>query len=65
MYEEDKETLENLLDCTSLREVLEALIEICDAKAEYTRDTLNDVHLARTWERDAGKLVAMLEYIKN
>ena len=45
------EILEEMIDRKSLWEVLEALHEICYAKAEHLRANWQDTEAAREWER--------------
>ncbi len=42
-------SLEALVDANGLANVLEALAELCDAKAEHVEANWQDVGLARLW----------------
>jgi len=45
----DKDTLEAMIDGASVCEVLAALAEICDGKAEHVLTNWQDKALAREW----------------
>ncbi len=48
--------LENLVDANGLSNVLEALSEICFAKASHLEEAWQDASTAKTWERDGHKI---------
>lgn len=50
------EKLENLVDATSLTDVVLALARMCNEKAEHDRVNWNAVHTAATWDNAAKKL---------
>ena len=51
---EERNTLENLIDCTSIQAVLEALSDICGEKAEHIRSNWADIALAKQWDTACG-----------
>jgi len=53
------EDLEDMIDRSSLEEVLVGLAQICYEKAEHLRSNWQDEGAARIWERDAKKLDAL------
>jgi hypothetical protein len=55
-YERVLETLEHLVDETSLGFVLEKMSEICSLKAEHIRNAWQDDGTADRWEETAGDL---------
>jgi len=55
-WEELKEKIEAIVDATSVREVLDALEEVCHEKAEHVRSNWQDEGLAIAWNL-AGKYV--------
>jgi hypothetical protein len=48
--------VEQLVDRMRLEGVVEALIQVCHAKAEHLRTNWQDKNAADSWERDAKKL---------
>ena len=48
--------LEDILDKSSMRNVLDALGEICYEKAEHIRINWQDEPLAKLWDKQGGKL---------
>lgn len=52
--DEDSRTLESLIDKHNLDEVVQALADICFAKAEHLQANWQDAATAKTWNR-AGK----------
>lgn len=59
---EQQETLEGLVDRTSLQEVLEALGEMCHSKASHLRVNWQSYYEAREWEK-VGRKLDSLSYI--
>lgn len=53
MTQDQKNRLEEMVDLTSLTEVLEALEEICYLKAEHLRTNWQDKVSAKLWEHDS------------
>lgn len=49
LTEKEAETLEQILDATSLRQVLKALGSICYAKAAHIAEAWQDRPLAQKW----------------
>jgi hypothetical protein len=60
--EEDKETIEGMVDGMSLKGVLRLLEEIACEKAEHLRD-IEDWPLAKEWERTGWKLGKWIEQL--
>lgn len=56
LSEAEKATLEQLIDAATLSAVLEAISEICGAKAEHIRHSWNDTALARYWDNACGRV---------
>ena len=54
-----KNALEAQIDSSSLEDVIDALSEICQEKAEHIRSNWGDYALALHWER-AGNMLATL-----
>lgn len=52
----EKTTLETLLDAACLDAVLQALSEICAAKADHIQASYDDAVTARTWRSAAGAI---------
>lgn len=50
----EKQQLEMLLDATSLNAVMQALSEVCGAKAEHIESNWQDKPLARDWRTAEG-----------
>jgi hypothetical protein len=59
---EDRETLEGMIDGMSLKGVLTLLEEIANAKADHLRD-MEDWPLAKEWERTGWKLGRWIEQL--
>jgi hypothetical protein len=57
--------LESLVDRTSLKEVVGVLSDIARDKAMHIRDNWQDEPLARSWDKDAGKLERCSYGLKN
>ncbi len=53
---ETQATLEDLIDKSSLTDVLNLLANICNEKADHLRSDWQDEQSAKGWERDAAKL---------
>jgi hypothetical protein len=56
LSDEQRNSLEKLLDHTSLSGILEALSQIAYLKAEHISANWQDHQLARAWERAGNKL---------
>ena len=52
-YQELCDTLESLVDRNTLSVVLQALANVCDAKADHVEANWQDKALARNWTRMA------------
>jgi hypothetical protein len=50
------ETLENIIDKTTLEDVLDALGEICHGKADHIRSNWQDDATAHAWEVVASRI---------
>jgi hypothetical protein len=48
--------LENLVDKTSLKRVLDTLASVCNGKAEHLEANWQDTYAAKVWARMARKL---------
>lgn len=48
--------LEQMIDATSLEDVIEALAQICHEKADHVQSTWQDSNLAKQWTKRAQKL---------
>lgn len=57
--EQMKDSLELLVDATSLPHIVEMLSEICSEKADHVRESYADEALASSWEADSKALLAM------
>jgi hypothetical protein len=64
MDEQEKEQLEALVDRTSLAEVIKALAEVCDGKADQARGNWQDEALAQAWAWASAKLGRLVEYLE-
>lgn len=53
---QERETLEGLIDATSVVAVMQALSEICSEKADHVRTNWQDAKLARMWDTAAGQI---------
>ena len=60
---EQMNQLELLIDANSLDSVVQALVEICQKKAAFARVHWKDEACARSWERDAGPLMARADML--
>jgi hypothetical protein len=56
--------LERMVDLQSLAAVLDALVEIADAKANHIRENWQDAALARTWECVARRIIQAVNEAK-
>jgi len=56
LTEQERDALEALVDASNLMAVVQALSEICDAKAEHVRANWQDEPLARAWAWACGSL---------
>jgi len=56
LTQEGKDTLESMLDSTSLSYMLEVLAEICFEKSEHIQANWQDGPLAHAWQRASNKL---------
>ena len=56
MTEEQKLTLEQIVDATNLSDVLAALAEICYGKAEHLRSNWQDESAAKAWQKAANRV---------
>ena len=54
--QEMQDTLEALIDGSTLANVVNALVHISEEKAEHIRSHWQDEALAKTWDRDARML---------
>ena len=57
--------LEGLIDKSSVKTVLEAITDICNAKASHIRSNWQDEPLARSWEREANTIDRILPKINH
>lgn len=53
------DSLEALVDSNSVRYVLEALAEVCSAKADHIRSNWQDEKLAKAWDAEAGAILSV------
>ena len=53
---QQKLTLEHLVDSTSLSDVLAALAEVCDDKAEHLLSSWQDEPAAKAWQKAASRV---------
>jgi hypothetical protein len=53
------ETLETIVDAHSVRQVLQALAEVCAAKEEHIRCNWQDDVTSREWNKTARKIDAL------
>lgn len=54
LTQDERETLERMIDAAGLGSVLEALSEVCDEKAEHIRVNWQDSSTARAWAEACG-----------
>ena len=52
----EKDYLEKMIDGSSLQSVVDALVDICNEKADHVRTNWQDEPLAKVWEK-AGKML--------
>lgn len=64
LTEEQKVALENLIDCISMRELLEALGEICAEKAEHIKYNWQDTTTALPWLYAASRCRGLSTAVK-
>jgi hypothetical protein len=57
--------LEMLVDRHGLKQVIDMLATICEEKAEHVSINWQDIHLARSWKRDANKLAQWNAKLEN
>lgn len=53
LSQDQKYKLEAMIDATSLSIVLEAIAEVCSAKADHIRENWADTALAMDWDKAA------------
>lgn len=46
-------SLEELIDANSVKDVLDAVVRICEAKAEHLRENWQDQNMAKVWTKTA------------
>lgn len=51
-----RDAIEAMIDKTSVHELLQAIAQICYAKADHIRDNWQDEVTAKCWERDAHRV---------
>lgn len=56
MTKEQRDALEELVDATSMYDVVTELAELCGEKAEHVRSAWQDEALAKAWERNGETL---------
>lgn len=56
LTQEEKNTLESMIDSANLSAVLEAISDICGEKAEHIRANWQDNALAKDWDTACGKI---------
>jgi hypothetical protein len=61
----NSEELETMLDQSSLGDILAALAEIANEKADHLRSNWQDDVAAKSWERDAAKLDKLTARLEN
>ena len=59
-----QDTLEELIDQTSLHAVLDALSTICYEKADHVRTTWQDIPLARLWIHTGRLLDTLIQKVE-
>ena len=57
--------LEEIIDGSSLEELLGLVIDVCYAKAEHLRSNWQDHNAAKAWERDAAKILRVANRLEN
>ena len=62
---ETADEIEQIIDATSVAQLLELIAGICHEKAEHLRSNWQDNTSARCWERDAAKLLALAIKLEN
>lgn len=55
------DTLESVLDQSSMPEILNMLARICNEKAEHLASNWQDEHAAKCWERAASRIASCAE----
>lgn len=53
------DVLEQIIDSSSLERLLELVADVCHEKAEHLRSNWQDRNTAKSWERDAAKLLKL------
>ena len=56
MKDEQKQQLEQLIDNNDIDSVLDAMADICHAKAEHVRENWQDKGTAKFWDAQALKI---------
>jgi hypothetical protein len=51
------DAIESIVDRNSVRYVLEALAEVCSAKADHIRENWQDESLAKAWDAEAARVL--------
>ncbi len=54
--------LESLIDLYSLTQVLQAIHDICEGKADHLEVSWQDTNAAKTWRRTAKKLDPAIKF---
>ena len=65
MKSEQKYQLEQMIDSTSLKDVLNAINDICQEKGEHIRTNWQDAKLAQRWERDGNFIANFVDKLHN
>jgi len=65
MLQEHKDRLEWIVDAASVGEVLMALVEICNLKAEHVQEHWHDSNMAAGWRADARTIENIINKVEN
>jgi hypothetical protein len=57
--------LEQIIDASSIERLLELIADVCHEKAEHLRSAWQDANAAKSWERDAAKLLKLAPKFEN
>jgi hypothetical protein len=58
----EKDDLEQMIDRHGLAAILEAVSDICSAKADHLRSNWQDAESAKVWDSDAKKISKVVVY---
>jgi len=62
---QDRDTIESLVDYYGLENVLQLLGEVCSAKSDHILENWQDENLADVWDRATSAILQAAQNVKN